>query len=65
MILELKIPNWEVPEGLNELYARALTPEWQKAHHEMGFASPIYDCMAELGLIDEEGEQDDNNTSTV
>ena len=32
---------------------------WWKAHHEMGFESPIYDLFKALGVYD--GEEDDDN----
>jgi len=49
----------EETNALNDLYARALDPEWQRAHRAMGFASPIadlYDALEELAK--ERSEED-------
>ena len=50
----------EETKVLNDLYARALDPEWQRAHRAMGFSSPIadlYDTLEELAK--ERSEEDD------
>lgn len=50
----------EETNALNDLYARALDPEWQRAHRAMGFSSPIadlYDTLEELAK--ERSEEDD------
>lgn len=50
----------EETKVLNDLYARALDPEWQRAHRAMGFSSPIadlYDTLEELAK--ERSEKDE------
>lgn len=50
----------EEMNALNDLYVRALDPEWQRAHRAMGFSSPIadlYDALEELAK--ERSEEDD------
>lgn len=37
-------------------------PEWAAAHAAMGFATPAYEVFKELGVYDEEEEQDERNS---
>lgn len=50
----------EEMNALNDLYVRALDPEWQRAHRAMGFSSPIadlYDTLEELARERSEDER--------
>ena len=38
---------------------RVYDPEWQKAHMEMGFYSPIGELYKALGLIDDKEDDDE------
>lgn len=52
----------EEMNALNDLYVRALDPEWQRAHRAMGFSSPIADLYDTLEELAREGsEEDDGN----
>lgn len=55
----------EETKALNDLYVRALDPEWQRAHRAIGFSSPIadlYDTLEELAKErSEEGEGDERS----
>ncbi len=42
--------------AFDDLYARALTPEWQYQHRAMGFISPLADLYESLGFYDNEEE---------
>ena len=46
--------NIDIDDHLTGLLERALDPEWQRIHHEMGFYSPMYDVMESLGVFDED-----------
>ena len=49
----------EETKALNDLYARALDPEWQRAHRAMGFYSPIADLYDTLEELAKERSEDD------
>lgn len=56
----------EESKVLDDLYARALDPEWQRAHRAMGFSSPIadlYDTLEELAGERSEKGADDERTN--
>ena len=46
-------PLTEQKNEIDELMARALTPEWQKAHMDMGFLSPLGEVYKALGVYDD------------
>ena len=48
---EISLPD--IPPMIQEY---ALDPDWQKAHVEMGFASPLYDIYEALGVYSAEEE---------
>lgn len=50
-------PLTEKKNEIDALMARALTPEWQKAHMDMGFISPLGELYKALGVYDD-GEMD-------
>ena len=50
----------EETKALNDLYARALDPEWQRAHRAMGFSSPIADLYDTLEELAKERSEDDD-----
>lgn len=41
---------------MDDLYRRALDPEWQRVHKQMGFSSPLADLYEALGFYDEEDQ---------
>lgn len=43
-------------------YRGPLDPEWAAAHAAIGFATPSYEVFKELGVYDEEEEQDERNS---
>ena len=48
------------PEPKPDLFKKALDPEWQRVHKEMGFASPIADLFDTGWLhFKDEGEEDE------
>ena len=54
-ILAVPAAIWlpDLPPALEDLYRRALDPEWQKAHQQMGFISPLAEAYEALGAYEE------------
>ncbi len=54
LIQQINSNTFNIDDHLTGLLERALDPEWQRIHHEMGFYSPIYNMMESLGLFNED-----------
>ena len=48
---EISLPD------ISPIQEYALDPGWQKVHHEMGFASPLYDVYEALGVYSSEAAE--------